>query len=85
MQLTDVIAASIGIGLLLTLVSVVRFRRRCEIDDDEVISNRCSGGKELGHGPHGIEPVSGAIERVAQELLEAHAVLDEQESHFIPH
>jgi hypothetical protein len=32
MQLTDVIAASIGIGLLLTLVSVVRFRRRCEID-----------------------------------------------------
>jgi len=32
MQLMHVIAASIGIALLLTLVSVVRFRRRCEID-----------------------------------------------------
>src|SRR6185312_5346330 len=43
-----------------------------EIDDNEVVADGGRSGQQLGDGPDSIEPVSSAVERVAQELLEAH-------------
>jgi hypothetical protein len=59
--------------------------RKPQIDDDEVVADRGRGVHQFGNRSDGVQPIAGAVQRVPQKLLEAHAILNEQESHCSPH